>query len=180
MFIESFESSVPEEFCVRAVDWARSAPDRAPAEVAPGRRDDARKLSWDSTLNSHPELWREYKGYLNLCLIDYCRRWPFDRYNKPVEMEWPTMLQQYPPGGGYLRLHSEAVGPETADRVLAYMTYLTDHDQGGGTEFPLQNLTVQSRRARTVIWPAGWTHIHRSEPTQDEKIIITGWFRYMR
>ena len=58
-------------------------------------------------------------------------------------------------------------------RILAWMFYL--NNAKSGTEF-MQYPTVRARMGRCVIWPAGWTHVHRGViPNKGLKYIITGW-----
>jgi hypothetical protein len=90
-------------------------------------------------------------------------------------------IQYYAPGGGYKIWHCERWGKSmpSAARHLAFMTYLNDLSDAGGTEFLYQGLVVQPRKGLTLIWPADWTHFHRGvvSPTE-EKYIITGWFSF--
>jgi hypothetical protein len=177
-FIGEYSQSVPEDFIARAVSLAQTSPERAQARVSTGREDPTVKHSIDSTLNWDPVLWKEYRGHLDRCYSQYCAATEFDRYNQPVRMQWPTMLQHYPPGGGYLRWHCERSSRSSAARALVFMTYLTTHHTGG-TEFLYQQRTITARAGKTVIWPADWQYTHRSEPCAEQKIIITGWFEYL-
>ena len=55
------------------------------------------------------------------------------------------------------------------------MTYLNTVPDGG-TEFVYQNKVIQAVKSKTLIWPADWTHTHRSQiSSTTEKYIITGW-----
>ena len=57
------------------------------------------------------------------------------------------------------------------------MTYLEVPKEGGETEFLHQSLRIKPIVGRTLIWPAGFTHMHRGNPPLDgEKMYITGWF----
>ena len=75
---------------------------------------------------------------------------------------------------GYKAWHTEhGAGEEASHRILAWMMYL--NDAKSGTEF-MQYPTVRARMGRCVIWPAGWTHVHRGViPNKGLKYIITGW-----
>ena len=35
--------------------------------------------------------------------------------------------------------------------------------------------TVRAKMGRCVIWPAGWTHFHRSQLNKGVKYIVSGW-----
>jgi prolyl 4-hydroxylase len=39
-------------------------------------------------------------------------------------------------------------------RILTFYIYLNDVEEGGGTQFPVLNLTVTPRRGRAVLWPS--------------------------
>ena len=66
-----------------------------------------------------------------------------------------------------------------ARRLLVFMTYLNDVDDGG-TEFKYQNITTPAKKGLTLIWPAPWTHTHRGQISYTKtKYITTGWFSYI-
>ena len=75
---------------------------------------------------------------------------------------------------GYKSWHTEAGNCiEAAIRVLVWMFYL--NDAKSGTDFYHQG-RVKAKKGRLVIWPAGFTHMHRSQlPNKGLKYIITGW-----
>ena len=78
---------------------------------------------------------------------------------------------------GYHIWHYERSAPDSIDRLMAYMTYLEVPEEGGETEFLHQSLRIEPIVGRTLIWPAGFTHMHRGNPPLDgEKMYITGWF----
>ena len=111
----------------------------------------------------------------------YKETFPFSTYYSSWKIVDGANIQYYKPGAGFKAWHCErgsAIMPVTT-RHLAWMTYLNDVDDGGGTEFFHQKLTIQAKKGLTVIWPADWTYTHRGvvSPTQ-EKYIITGWFNY--
>jgi len=91
-------------------------------------------------------------------------------------------LQRYSPGHYYAEWHCENGGNMHGDnllRHLVFMTYLTDCEVGGGTEFLYQDLQVQPQKGLTLIWPADWTHHHRGIPAPTAtKLIVTGWFTF--
>ena len=78
---------------------------------------------------------------------------------------------------GYKEWHCENGGTGiTSNRVLAWMFYL--NNAKSGTEF-FNYPTVSAKMGRCVIWPAGWTHVHRGvTPNKGLKYIVTGWVSY--
>jgi hypothetical protein len=86
-------------------------------------------------------------------------------------------IQKYNPGDSYGSEHMEH-GKEDFDckRLLAWMIYLNDVKDKGGTCWPQQNFTSIPRTGDLYIWPAGWTHSHYGVASPTEiKYIITGW-----
>jgi len=113
------------------------------------------------------EITREYVNY-----------WPMLR-----TIHWDLMedfnMQWYPPGGGFHMMHCErnSAHPECVRRVMAWMTYLNDIEEGGETFFDVQNCKVKPKKGLTLIWPADWTHFHKGiAAPNEEKIIVTGWY----
>jgi hypothetical protein len=82
-------------------------------------------------------------------------------------------------GGGYHTWHYETDRRDTSNRVLAWMIYLNDVEEGGETEFLYQHLRVKPTTGTFVIWPAGFTHTHRGNPPlSNTKYIMTGWLEF--
>jgi hypothetical protein len=85
-------------------------------------------------------------------------------------------LQKTLPGEGYHQWHYESDGRLKSDRATAWMIYLNDVESGGETEFLYQHHRVAPSQGTVVIWPAGYTHVHRGNPPlKGTKYILTGW-----
>lgn len=93
---------------------------------------------------------------------------------------WTVKLQKTEPGGGYHRWHCENGSFLYRDRVLTWMLYLNDvpYENGGGTDFFHQKLSLQPKKGTMVMWPACYTHMHRGAFLSGDavKYIATGWF----
>lgn len=100
----------------------------------------------------------------------------------------PIICQKYDRNkGGYFHWHSEFYPPphdpdlDALHRVLLFMYYLNDVEEGGQTGFYYQDMEVSPRRGRMVIAPAGFTHTHCGKmPVSDDKYILTSWILYKR
>jgi len=90
-------------------------------------------------------------------------------------------VQKTLPTEGYHVWHIEhgPQHPTTKNRIIAYTLYLNDVEEGGETEFLIQSLRIKPEQGTLVLWPAGYTHIHRGNPPlSGEKYIMTGWLEY--
>ena len=87
--------------------------------------------------------------------------------------------------GGYHHFHSEIFPKdpqcEQLHRVLLWMYYLNDVDEGGETEFYYQERKLKPKAGTLVIAPAGFTHTHKGHvPRSGHKYILTSWLLYQR
>jgi hypothetical protein len=95
-------------------------------------------------------------------------------------------VQHYEQGkGGYPHWHSEQFPQnghnEALHRVVLYMFYLNDVEEGGETEFFYQERKLKPKKGTMVIAPAGFTHSHRGNtPISNDKYIATSWVMFNR
>ncbi|WP_299811256.1 2OG-Fe(II) oxygenase [uncultured Shewanella sp.] len=95
-------------------------------------------------------------------------------------------IQKYLQGkGGYPHWHSEQFPQlghnEALHRVVLYMFYLNDVEEGGETEFYYQKKLIKPKKGTMVIAPASFTHSHRGNvPLSGDKYIATSWIMFNR
>ncbi|MEW5250797.1 2OG-Fe(II) oxygenase [Microbulbifer sp. 2201CG32-9] len=87
--------------------------------------------------------------------------------------------------GGFFHWHSEHY-PHPSDpaqkslhRVLFWLLYLNDVEEGGETEFCYQGTKIKPRRGHLILSPCGFTHTHRGNaPLSGDKYVLTSWVMY--
>ena len=119
----------------------------------------------------------EYRFHLQAILDLYVKEYPeierLERFNvEDVNIQW------YPNKGGFKTWHYERGAKENMERVLVFMTYLNNVEDGG-THFKYQDMTTPAIKGLTIIWPPDWTHTHKGQISDNKKIIATGWFRFI-
>ena len=88
-------------------------------------------------------------------------------------------IQRYKPTQGYHVLHSDITGQMDAIRILVCALYLNTVEEGGETEFLYQQERVAPVQGTLVIFPAGWTHIHRGNPPlKGVKYLMHTWMEF--
>ena len=122
------------------------------------------------------EVLYSYFEALFLCHKDYLLQWPFlASFASSVEIG-SFNIQRYQAGEHFQKIHSERTSISSLHRILAWMTYLNDVDEGGTTYFEHYDLEIKPRKGLTLIWPAEWTHAHKGSVLHSgSKYIITGW-----
>ncbi|MCF2917107.1 2OG-Fe(II) oxygenase [Pseudoalteromonas sp. Cn5-37] len=98
----------------------------------------------------------------------------------------PIQAQKYDINkGGYPYWHSEvypqAGHNEALHRVLLFMFYLNDVEEGGETEFYYQQRKISPKQGSMVVAPGYFTHTHRgNKPISNDKYILTSWVLFNR
>lgn len=95
-------------------------------------------------------------------------------------------MQRYSKGvGGYHHWHSEhyphPTDPEqrSLHRVLLWLIYLNDIEEGGETEFLYQQAKIKPKQGSLVLAPCGFTHSHRGAvPVSSDKYVLASWVMY--
>ena len=168
--------------CDDLINYFQNSPDKKSGLMigyaGKGNVDQNSKDSLD--LNLPPgELVNRYITYLNEAAKEYIAKYEYSIKLVPWGVIEPIAIQYYKPGGGFKIWHFERdnTNAEIARRHLAFMTYLNDVHDDGGTSFYYQDITVKAEKGLTLIWPSEWTHTHKGEVSNtEEKYIITGWF----
>lgn len=85
-------------------------------------------------------------------------------------------IQKYLQNIGFYNAHIDGapwVG-SARDRTLGVVIYLNTVSDGGGTHFPLHQVTVEAVQGRIAIFPAYWTHLHEGlMPLSSDKWIVS-------
>ena len=107
---------------------------------------------------------------------DYKKKYSSLEYLSPWRVFPDYNFQKYQTeDDGAKTWHTEHGGGLCSTRILAWMIYL--NNAKSGTEF-MHFPTMQAKAGRCIIWPAGWTHLHKGVPNKGLKYIVTGWVSY--
>jgi len=82
-------------------------------------------------------------------------------------------------GEGFHSWHFDSATMETSRRLLVFIVYLNDVEEGGETEFLYYPKRIKPTKGTLVLFPSGLTHTHRGNPPiSNSKYIITGWAEF--
>jgi len=120
----------------------------------------------------------EYRNSLQIILEKYIQKYNYLDGVPKFNINEDYMIQTYSKGGGFKTWHAESCTPLMCKRLLVFMTYLNDVPDGG-TMFRDQDIIIPAKKGLTLIWPAGFTHVHKGQITdKHEKAIVTGWYSF--
>ena len=122
--------------------------------------------------------FNQYRLELQKCLNEYIKVYEeVNKYEKFNIVE-DYHLQYYDKKQGFKKYHWERSTVRNSKRILTFMTYLNDVEEGG-TIFKYQNVITKAKKGLTLIWPVDWTHTHKGQISKkEEKYIVTGWFGF--
>ena len=93
-------------------------------------------------------------------------------------------ITKYNQGDGFYGWHCDRGlvvknGHHTGDRYLSGILYLNDVEVGGETEFLSDHFKVKAKKGRLLLFPSGWTYIHRGiKPSSGNKYICNNFFSF--
>ncbi|MBW3048497.1 2OG-Fe(II) oxygenase [Prochlorococcus marinus XMU1403] len=125
------------------------------------------------------KIYKKYFESLFECYKDYNVQWPFLGEIVDHLDIGNFNIGKYSPGQHFQKTHCERIGLSTLHRLLAFMTYLNDVEEGGSTYFNHYDLDIKPKKGLTLLWPAEWTHSHKGNVLKRGlKYIITGWLTF--
>jgi hypothetical protein len=177
-----FEDAVPKDWCDKVI---KTYEDNSYNSFS---RQELEKITTlhkkDNSIGLHfynKELCKTFsKNLINYFYKSYSKEYQLDSsiIDEASLIVSDFKVQKTLPTGGYHLWHTETSILEPF-RVMVYTVYLNDVEEGGETEFLIQSLRVKPKKGTVVIFPAGYTHIHRGNPPlSGEKYIMTGWIEY--
>lgn len=179
-FMVSYHGALTPEVCQAIIDTFERDPRRKPSMTVAGIVEKGRSGTI-AVMTDDPD-WAELKVIVRAktveCLHDYARRFSSIEFIlKPEEIFLsPPVVEKLDPGQGFA-WHIDSGPAGTARRFLAALTYLNTVEEGGHTEFPMQNKMLKPKQGTIVMFPPYWLFPHRGTPPAKEvKYKMTSYF----
>jgi hypothetical protein len=177
-FIKTY-NAFDSEFCEKIIEEYRY--NKKIGSTANRRRNDGVRKDNQQEFNQidmrNGDLAVEFFSKLKGCVNEYLDELGLQRVVRTTYFK-NMLVQGYYADDfeSYSAWHCEAADLDTSDRMFVYMLYLNDNFEGGTTDFMFQKHQEKPEQGKLVIWPAGYTHVHRGGMLlSGEKIILTGW-----
>lgn len=182
-FIYAIEDALAPADCAAMIEKFEASPEQQyPGRIGEGQMLEADiKKSTDLRISGRED-WAQYdllfRDSLARAVRSIAALHPFFRSNRFKDMGYNLQRTRE---GEYYQWHLDAgPGDTTSQRVLVALWYLNDvPGPGGATEFYHQNLSVQPKAGRLMLFPPFWTHLHRNSTLErGVKYISTTWLCY--
>jgi len=127
--------------------------------------------------SNYPELVRELVNFTRLAYGKYSADIK-NKYLPRIKMMEEFRIKRYDTSGDErFDEHVDVTDYSSARRALAFLYYLNDND--GNTLFPLQNLSVDPKCGRVVVFSPTWQYPHSGlPPTNNKKYILSTYLHY--
>mgnify|MGYP003655871387 CR=1 FL=1 len=173
-FVRVYDNCLDQESCDRLINEFKLA-DESSAFFTDNRPDIKREDKSFLLHDRNAELNADFNNILDIYIRQYCDA--FTILNEYKFSSFSNKMQKTEPCGGYHIWHCENNSISTSSRILTWLFYLNDVDEGGETELLYQSMRVKPKTGRLVIFPAAFTHTHRGNPPiSNTKYIVTGWY----
>lgn len=172
-FVRIYDNCLPVEDCNILISEFKKAKQSSITTIHDPnmRRKDTSFLLYDS----NKDLNDDFNQILNKYITQYTDDFPLLKDYKFVSFH--NKMQETELSGGYHNWHCENNEIMTSSRILTWLFYLNNVDEGGETELLYQSIRVKPKAGRLVIFPAYFTHAHRGNPPiSNTKYIATGWY----
>ena len=170
-FIGIFDNALDPRFCDFLVDYMDKT------EFVDFKRNFGHVKDKQICLDGFsPSECKQLMEFVNNCLFHYLNEYTYLGNFSYVSSL--CLLQKTEPTQGYHLFHAENVNWNLSSRTMAWMVYLNDVEEGGETEFLYQKTKFKPQKGDVLIWPGGYTHLHRGNPPlSGDKYIATGWYQ---
>ena len=134
--------------------------------------------SYNASCNFHTTagswLGTNFLPYIQDPVNDYLQK--YSVLGRARFLLYDVKAKKIPLGGGFHNWHYENCSIASCTRQFVIQAYLNDSFEGGETEFLYLNKRISAKQGRIIIFPAGFTHVHRGNPPiGGEKYIATSW-----
>jgi len=188
-FIGIYENAFSKEYCERTIKYFDNMQKNGFTQNRMQAENTSNVLKDDLSFYSHNEqhINSQFSGNLHTEFNEIFWKIYREQYapnfavleSSGKHNNYAFKIQKTGIGGGYHVWHYESDTRENCHRLLTWMVYLNDVEEGGETEFLYQHKRVKPEQGTLVIWPASFTHTHRGNPPlSNEKYIVTGWTEF--
>ena len=186
--IQEYKNAVDDELCSLIVDFFEEKKHLQKIGLAGNYVDTSFKNTIDIQFEKHIDnmVLSIFKESLHKCLKDYIVKneglkdvFPFYKENFFLS---ECVLKRYTKGEGFYKPHYDVslLDELSLNRVVSFLLYLNDVEEGGETEFVTLGLKIKPQRGKVVLFPPFWTHFHKAHiPISNDKYVISCWAHYL-
>ena len=178
-YLEIYENMLSKELCDKIIELFLKEKNKHDGYTSSGIKKEIKNTTDFHLKNSKTLEWlnidKQLYNILNKCLIKYRDKYDaFKGYNKIDDTGF--QIQRYVKNEGFYVYHHDFFVEQKKHRILTFLFYLNDVEEGGETEFFYGKIKVKPETGKCVLFPASWTFPHKATmPLSNDKFVVTGW-----
>ena len=183
-YIYEKKNSLTKEICLNIIEYFENNPNQQYKGIVGYSKsvNENQKITTDMAFQLPYNEDSIVTEFLNILLIelnknikDYVLNTSLSDINDKLIIK-TIQLQKYTKNFGKFETHTDC---ECEDgytyRVITFIWYLNDVDNGGETEF-FGNHLIKPEQGKLVLFPSDWFVPHKGRmPVSNDKYIVTGW-----
>ena len=185
-FVKTYDNVLTEEFCNKIIDLFNSDETNTRKGITAGGLNLNVKNTTDLVINQTNIEWTEIDQFLSSTLSKYLNIYKdeiksiYDVFPYSTLQDTGFQIQKYNKNSGFYLQHHDfgniiIENKAVYNRIITYLFYLNDVDEGGETEM-LKTNKIKPKTGKLLIFPATWTYPHCGNmPISNDKYIVTGW-----
>lgn len=182
-FIRTFAGNLSRETCREIVaTFEKDKANQVPGRTLHGALPDVKRTT--DLLISKNGLWQDIDAAvfdkLRGAIEEYVSVIPHEHDLKDILTstlrDRGYLIHKYDKLDGFYHWHNDFLVLSNGQwRVLTFLWYLNDVEEGGETEF-IDGTTIKPEAGKLLIFPATWSLKHRARrPLSGDKYVMTGW-----
>lgn len=177
-YVKIYDNVIPEEYCNHLIEKFHANPD------AWEYHDNETFIFNQINLPNHKVIFEAEIAFLMEVFEHYVNRYAYDCKMSQIQMPEnygfeAIRMKYYKADHGEFKPHIDACDLETIKRFLVFFLYLDEGD-GGETALYDQEVAVQRKPGRLLMFPPMWTYPHAGlMPKGTDKHIIGSYLHYV-
>jgi hypothetical protein len=182
-FVGVFENAYSKEYCDKVIQYFETCHENGCSKTRQREVEGTLKTDKNDTvvwgdIRQDGTLTRPFNNTFWKCYGLYAGKYDVLK-SAEQHNNYAYKVQKTEVGEGYHVWHFEADGRATSIRLLTWILYLNDVEEGGETEFLYYPKRIKPKTGTLIIWPGAYTHTHRGNPPiSNTKYIVTGWIEF--
>ena len=178
-YLEIYENMLSKDLCAKIIELFLNEKNKHDGYTSGGIKKEIKNTTDFHLKNNVTKEWieidKQLYDALNKCLTQYRDKYhAFKLFDKIDDTGF--QVQRYLKNEGFYTYHNDFYIEKTKYRILTFLFYLNDVDEGGETEFFYGKVKVKPETGKCVLFPASWTFPHKAiMPISNDKFIVTGW-----
>jgi len=178
-YLEIYENVLSKELCSNIIELFLNEKNQHEGLTSGGVNKHTKNTKDFHLTNNATKEWIEIDNHLynalNKCLTDYREKYTaFQMFSEIKDTGF--QVQRYIKNEGFYIYHNDFSADKEKYRILTFLFYLNDVEEGGETEFFYGKLKVKPEAGKCILFPASWTFPHTGiMPISNDKFIVTGW-----